>query len=164
VSFARLRYRLHEVALVLWRRLPFTTWLRWQIVSLLSARYVVGAHAVIRDDRGQILLLYHPYRGQYPWGMPGGGLKRNESPEQGVVRETFEEIGLHVRPRRLLLVRKSKNVSHLAIVYECEIVGGEMNFGPEVREARYFAPEAIPEQMMAGERAAIREALGLLEG
>lgn len=164
MSFGRLRYRLHEAALLLWRRLPLTTWLRWQIVSLISPRYIIGAHAVIRDEKGQILLLYHPYRERYPWGMPGGGLKQNEAPQQGVIRETYEEIGLHVRPQRLLLVRKSENVSHLAILYECEIVGGEMSFGPEVREARYFAPEEIPAQIMAGERAAIREALELMEG
>jgi 8-oxo-dGTP pyrophosphatase MutT (NUDIX family) len=31
------------------------------------------------------------------WGLPGGGIHHGEQPEEAVVRETFEEAGLHAK-------------------------------------------------------------------
>ena len=159
----RLRFNAHVLLLSAWRRLPFPRWLRWRIVEAFSPRYVVGAHAIIRDETGRLLLLHHPYRGRTPWGTPGGGLKRSEDPAVAVVRETFEETGLHVRPRRLLLVNKSSGAAHLALLYECDIVGGNLRFGPEISAADFFAPDALPQGINAIERAAIARALDTLD-
>jgi 8-oxo-dGTP pyrophosphatase MutT (NUDIX family) len=51
-----------------------------------------GAHAVALDELGQVVLVKHTYsRG---WRLPGGGVKRGESPEGTILRELREEIGL----------------------------------------------------------------------
>jgi 8-oxo-dGTP pyrophosphatase MutT (NUDIX family) len=34
------------------------------------------------------------------WEVPGGGIDEGESIEEGVMRETMEEAGIHVNPKR----------------------------------------------------------------
>ena len=34
------------------------------------------------------------------WGLPGGGVKRQETPAQAIAREIYEELGLRVRPEQ----------------------------------------------------------------
>ena len=49
---------------------------------------------ILRDDRPGL-----PYPGQ--WDLPGGGREPGESPEDCVLREMREEIGLRLAPERL---------------------------------------------------------------
>lgn len=35
------------------------------------------------------------------WEVPGGGIDEGESIEEGVIRETLEEAGIHVTPQKL---------------------------------------------------------------
>ena len=46
-------------------------------------------------ERGGSLALVRTPEGVY---LPGGGIEAGETPEQAMVREAFEECGLHVRP------------------------------------------------------------------
>ena len=55
--------------------------------------------AVIRDDRGQVLLVQT--RAGF-WSLPAGAIDPGESPREAVIREVREETGLEVRPVRLL--------------------------------------------------------------
>jgi 8-oxo-dGTP diphosphatase len=59
--------------------------------------------AVIRDDRGRLLMIlrgHDPGRGL--WSIPGGRIELGETAEQAVVREVREETGLDVRCGPLL--------------------------------------------------------------
>jgi 8-oxo-dGTP pyrophosphatase MutT (NUDIX family) len=63
----------------------------------------MGASAVLlRDERARILLVKPLYRDT--WQLPGGIIERDESPRDAAQRETLEEIGLVIRPGRLLCV------------------------------------------------------------
>lgn len=53
--------------------------------------YRVAAKALIRDDKGQILLVKEK---SDKWDLPGGGLDHGEDPEDGIKREILEEIGI----------------------------------------------------------------------
>lgn len=58
--------------------------------------------AVVRDDRGRLLLVRRanePGRGQ--WSVPGGRVEAGETARQAVVREVLEETGLVVLPDAL---------------------------------------------------------------
>ena len=61
----------------------------------------VAAYAVI-ERRGKILLTHWRRGHLHGWTLPGGGIYPGEDPRDAVVREVFEETGLHAKPGRLL--------------------------------------------------------------
>lgn len=87
-----------------------------------------GALALV-EQGNKILLVRHSYAPG--WRLPGGGVKRGEPPEEAVLRELREEIGLtHGATPQLfgLYTRKVAFVTNLIAVYR-------------VREASFvFAP------------------------
>lgn len=67
-----------------------------------QARKRVAADILLRDSAGRVLLVNPTYKPG--WDLPGGMSEENEPPEQTVVRELTEELGLAVTPRTLLVV------------------------------------------------------------
>jgi len=57
------------------------------------------AYVIIRVD-GQILLSKN-WIGRQKWQLPGGGIDKNESPEQAAIRELKEEAGINARASQL---------------------------------------------------------------
>jgi 8-oxo-dGTP diphosphatase len=88
VGSDRLRRRLLGV----YGRLPLAV--RARLAHLVAPSFTVGALAVIERSDGRLLLVRHSYRPG--WGLPGGFLKRGESPDDGARREVCEEIGLPI--------------------------------------------------------------------
>jgi 8-oxo-dGTP diphosphatase len=67
-----------------------------------QARKRVSADAIIRDERGQVLVVRPTYKPG--WDMPGGMAEANERPDIAVRRELREELGLDLIVGRLLCV------------------------------------------------------------
>ncbi|MER5883133.1 NUDIX hydrolase [Streptomyces sp. NPDC001941] len=67
-------------------------------------RVLAGAAALLRDERGRVLVVEPNYR--EGWALPGGTVESEagESPRQGARRETLEEVGLDVELGALLAV------------------------------------------------------------
>ena len=80
---------LRAAALRLFARLP--AWLRRALVRAGSTSYTVGCVAVIRDE-DRVLLLRQSHRDDL--SLPGGLLRRGESPTECVGREVAEELGV----------------------------------------------------------------------
>jgi ADP-ribose pyrophosphatase YjhB (NUDIX family) len=59
-----------------------------------TARYRPSARAVILDPDARILLVLSEFDSQRMWFTPGGELEEGETPEQAVLRELREEVGL----------------------------------------------------------------------
>ena len=105
-----------------------------------------GVKAMVVTPAGRIVLVRHSY--MPGWHFPGGGLKRGETPEQGVVRELSEEIGL----LRWAAISQSDEPFDLADPH-CTgpalfiVTGAEYRFRPslEIEAVREFAPEALPD-------------------
>jgi 8-oxo-dGTP diphosphatase len=80
------------------------------------------------------------------WVLPGGGLDPKELPEEGSVREIFEETGYTCSVIRkvaeYLPVNKMTQFSHL---FECRIESGSASTGPETKEVRFFPLDALPD-------------------
>jgi 8-oxo-dGTP diphosphatase len=66
------------------------------------ARKRMGAAALFRDQAGQVLLVDPVYRDT--WGLPGGAVEAEESPQAACRREVAEELGLDRPTGRILAV------------------------------------------------------------
>ncbi|MFF5174170.1 NUDIX domain-containing protein [Micromonospora sp. NPDC000089] len=62
----------------------------------------VGVDVLLRDERGDILLVDPRYKPD--WDLPGGMAEANESPRLTAERELREELGLRLRVGPLLVV------------------------------------------------------------
>ncbi len=68
----------------------------------------IGVRAIIYRD-GKILAVRHKDRNGEPkdfWAVPGGGLDPGESLIDGLRRELHEELGIDVKPGRLLFIQQ----------------------------------------------------------
>lgn len=59
-----------------------------------SNRRIQGVRLIIVDER-RVLLVSHWYA-PWAWTLPGGGVDKNETPEDAAIREAREETGLIV--------------------------------------------------------------------
>ncbi|HJU90172.1 MAG TPA: NUDIX domain-containing protein [Gemmatimonadaceae bacterium] len=114
-----------------------------------SARLLLpSVTALIRDSTGRLLLVRTVDSGE--WTTPGGAIEPDESPADAVVRETWEETGYLVEPRRLagvyggpdFLVRypNGDETQYVMAVFDCDVQGGASRpDGHETTEVRYWS-------------------------
>jgi len=111
-----------------------------------------AATGLVFDDAGRVLLARHSNAGL--WLAPGGAIDPDESPVDAVVREVFEETGLHVEPVNLLGVfggpsfrvryANGDETGYVMVVFECRVLGGTpIPDGEEVLELRWVAPDEL---------------------
>ncbi len=107
---------------------------------------------VVFDDRGRILLVQHREGGV--WSIPGGAIEPEELPADAVVRELWEECGLHVRPLRILGVfggpvctlqyGNGDRSNYVIAMFECEVVGGVLRAdSDETSDAAFVAASEL---------------------
>lgn len=71
------------------------------------------------------------------WDIPGGSLEDYETPREGVIRETKEEVGLSITVGEIIHedsnFDKEKNAIYTRLVYECTVNEDEVeiNLDPE---------------------------------
>jgi 8-oxo-dGTP diphosphatase len=53
-----------------------------------------GVRAVVLDPADRVLLVRFQFPETSRWATPGGGIEEGESPEEAIVRELGEEVGL----------------------------------------------------------------------
>jgi 8-oxo-dGTP pyrophosphatase MutT (NUDIX family) len=118
----------------------------------------LGAHAMIFDREGKVLLARHSYRDD--WSLPGGGVARAEPPMDGLMRELREELGdVRADPPVFvgLYTRRSGWATNVITLYR--LMNAEVDFRPnfEVREIAFFDPKALPRGTSAGARRRLAE-------
>ncbi|MFI5342550.1 MAG: NUDIX domain-containing protein [Candidatus Methylomirabilales bacterium] len=124
--------------------------------------------AVITDAEGKILLQRRSDNGL--WGLPGGSVEIGESVCQAVLREVREETGLTVEVLRLIgvysdprcqIVRYPDNtvVHYISTLFGCRILSGTLTPCDETLDLRFFAPTALPQDLVAAHRIRIEDAV-----
>ena len=107
-----------------------------------------SATGLVRDGDGRVLLVKHVNGGI--WVLPGGAVDPDESPQDAVVREVWEETGIWVEPVALRGVfggpeyrvryDNGDQVSYVMSVFECRRLGGSIRAdGEETLEAGYYS-------------------------
>ncbi|MBV9281592.1 MAG: NUDIX domain-containing protein [Chloroflexi bacterium] len=114
---------------------------------IIAPQYSVGVVGVIQDERGDVLLVRHTYRHEYPWGLPSGFLEHGEQPFPALAREIKEETGLDVELSSVWEVYTSSERPLLNIIIHGRYRGGEFVPSPEVSEARFFPASRLPPMM-----------------
>lgn len=109
--------------------------------------------AVIRDDRGRILL-QQKASGE-GWSLPAGGIEPGETPEEAIRREVLEETGLVVEDAELLDVFGGRGfrytypngdeVEYTVVLFGCT-ARGEAGTGrdPETRRVKFVSRDEMP--------------------
>ena len=127
----------------IWRALHLPKGLQLLIMRLLQDQFLVGTTGIIFNDKNEVLLFKHRYRG-HAWSLPGGYLKAGEHPSEGLEREIKEESGLVVSIDRPMKTLTDRNVARLDISYSGSFIGGQFAPSYEVSEYGFFSQSTLP--------------------
>lgn len=127
----------------------------------IMAPVAFGAHAMVEDDKGRLLLVRHTY--MPGWFFPGGGVNRGEPARNAVRRELNEEIGLRdFASCELFGLYTRKHFFTTNVIALFHIKGATFDFKPnrEIADAKFFAAGAPPAEVGAGPRRRFAEFKG----
>lgn len=141
-----LRARLHHAALGVYQRLPVQA--RRRVVRSLTPGFTVGSVCFIERADGALLLVKLSYRKR--WGVPGGLLKRGETPEDAARREVREEVGMEVVLVGEPAVVVASEARRVDVVFRARPAPGEdpalaAPRSPEIVAVSWFPADSLPE-------------------
>lgn len=92
---------------------------------------------IIKDNK--VLLIKRTKKDSIYWVIPGGGVEKNETNEEALMRECEEELGVKIKINSLLLEMFSKKPGtegQKEFFYLCDIIGGVLGSGqgPEFKQ------------------------------
>ena len=110
-----------------------------------------GVSAVVRNDRGHILLGRRSDDGS--WGLPAGAVDPGEQPAEAALREIYEETGIVAEIERIGGVALNRAVypngdvcDYLNVWFRCRAVSGQPWVNDDESTAvGWFASDALPE-------------------
>ncbi len=142
---ARLYFHAYPLARLWWR---------------VTAPVRIGVRAIVLDPAGRVLLVRHAY-GSEGWSFPGGAPGRLERLEDTARREVWEETGVDCRVERLLGIYDSfvEGKSDHVALFVCRTIGPQpaRPVSAEIREAGFFALDALPNGASSGARRRLDE-------
>lgn len=113
-------------------------------------QYFLAVKGIIRKD-GKILVLKRSEKDDHKpgvWETVGGGMDKEESPQDALAREISEETGLVVSvgsPFNIFTFKKDTGEFKVGITFLCEYVSGEVVLSEEHAEYRWIEPREFSE-------------------
>ncbi len=94
------------------------------------------------------------------WGLPGGGVNKDETPEQAISRETFEEVGYVVGSIEKIGVYTDPQRNSIRHLFRGEIKSGTLTLHPdELISAKWCTHKEINNLKLRGEW--VNQAIGI---
>ena len=119
----------------------------------------LGVRAAVFNADGHVFLVRHSYAPG--WLLPGGGVERGETIYDAVDRELVEEGGLINEGRPVLHGLFSNDAKFRGDHVACFVIRQfrQQDWTPtlEIKEARFFPVDALPEGTTGGTRRRIEE-------
>jgi len=134
---------------------PICGWIMYKNPIPSVAALVIKDNKVLLIKRG-----VEPGKGQ--WALPSGFLEEDETPEEGCIRELFEETGLKGEIIRLVDVGNEKSSIYgnvLVIGYEIKISGGELKSGSDTIDVEFFSYNKLPNITFKSHERILKKAL-----
>ncbi|HFU7087900.1 TPA: NUDIX hydrolase [Bacillus cereus] len=114
---------------------------------------LIGSHAIIVNENNEILLQLRTDFNR--WGIIGGALEYNETLEDALKREVYEETGLIIKNPKLFrtysgpgyfqIYPNGDQVHGVLVVYICREFHGELKCDQtESKELRFFPFDELP--------------------
>lgn len=140
---------------------PFTRPLFFAF-SRATRGMTLGVRTVAVDDQGRVMLVKHTYI--HGWWLPGGGVDRGETTQDAAARELREETGLiATAPPRLISIHSNERFfrgDHVLVYIVDAFQAGQRSSHGEIADARWFSPDALPEDAHRSTRARLAEIFG----
>lgn len=112
---------------------------------------VVAVGAVVRNDRGEILLIERTDNGL--WALPGGAQEIGESVTDAVRREVREETGIEVEvtgltgvysdPAHVIAYDDGEVRQEFSLCFAARAISGSLRPSSESRQARWVEPDHV---------------------
>ncbi len=113
--------------------------------------WVPGVKGVVHDDDGRVLLVRRADNRN--WTLITGMLDPGEEPAPGLVREVFEETGVHVEVEHLVGVNVAGPVTFpnqdvctfLSLTFRCRYISGQARVNDdESIDVQWFSLDGLP--------------------
>ncbi|MGB9634958.1 MAG: NUDIX domain-containing protein [Candidatus Micrarchaeia archaeon] len=129
-------------------------------------RSVAADAFVVRENKLLLIIRKNdPFKGMF--ALPGGYLEDDETLEECVVRETYEETGLNVRPKKIIGVysdprRDPRKI--VSVAYLCEYIGGMAHPATDSVEVLWYDIDKVDNlQLAADHNIIVRDGVLLLK-
>lgn len=111
--------------------------------------HVPRARVLVWNESGELLLVRN-WGGKQQWGLPGGGVKRNEALKAAAKRELFEEVGLDIALSDFAYVT-TLHYQYEAPIFAVDIQRTDMPKRPhnprEITHLHWFTTAELPEDI-----------------